>query len=289
MKSKEISGKTLICGVIGDPIEHTMSPAMHNAAFQTLGLDYVYLAFHVKPADLKQTVAGMKALNIRGLNVTIPHKTAVIPLLDEVDEMAAHIGAVNTIINENGKLAGYNTDAPGFLEALTQHDVEPAGKKVVLLGAGGAAHAIAFILAENQAKLVILNRKEEIDWAYDIVKNIKEHYSINIKVDELNPASLASSLSDADILVNATSVGMYPDDGKSLVPAELHCSSLTVFDAVYNPLPTKLLKEAKARGAQTIDGLEMLVWQGVLAFEKWTGVHPPADVMRQAAMKVLKK
>ena len=286
---KAISGKTTICGVIGDPVEHTMSPAMHNAAYRTLGLDFVYLPFHVKPRDLPHAISGMKALNIRGLNVTIPHKTSVIPLIDKVDELAAKIGAVNTIANDKGKLIGYNTDAQGFMEALNQHDVDPADKKVLLLGAGGAARAIAFILAETQAEIIILNRKQEIDWAYDIVKNIKAHYSVNLKVDELTDANLKSSIADADILVNATSVGMSPNDEKSPVPAELLCSNLTVFDAVYNPLPTRLLKEAKGAGANTVDGLEMLVWQGALAFEKWTGVHPPVDVMRQAAIEVLQK
>jgi shikimate dehydrogenase len=190
MKMKEISGKTTICGVIGDPVEHTMSPAMHNAAYRTLGLDFVYLPFHVRPRDLPQAISGMKALNIRGLNVTIPHKTSVIALIDKVDELAAKIGAVNTIANDKGKLIGYNTDAQGFMEALNQHDVDPADKKVLLLGAGGAARAIAFILVETQAEITILNRKQEIDWAYDIVKNIKAHYSVNLKVDELTDANL---------------------------------------------------------------------------------------------------
>jgi len=289
MKTKEISGQTQICGVIGNPIAHTLSPVMHNAAYQILGLDFVYLPFHVKPADLRRAVEGLRGLNIRGLNVTIPHKQAIIPLLDAVDEFAAKIGAVNTIVNENGHLTGYNTDAPGFLQPLIEHGINPAGKKVLLLGAGGAARAIAFVLAASQAVITILNRREEIDWAYDIVKNIKSHYPGNIGAAELNPANLQKYLPEAEILVNATSVGMAPNSAASPVPADLLCAKQVVFDIVYNPLPTRLLREAGAVGAVTIDGLEMLVWQGALAFEKFTGVHPPTDIMRQAALKVLIK
>lgn len=289
MKTKEITGKTKICGVIGDPIEHTLSPVLHNAAYEVLNLDYVYLPFSVKPAALRQAVDGMRGLNIRGLNVTIPHKQAVIPLLDAVDDFAAKIGAVNTIVNENGRLTGYNTDAPGFLQPLMEHGINPAGKKVLLLGAGGAARAIAFVLAASQADITILNRKQEIGWAYDIIQNISPHYPANIEAAELNSDNLRKYLPDVEILVNATSVGMTPANAASPVPADLLCAKQVVFDIVYNPLPTRLLRESRAAGAVTIDGLEMLVWQGALAFEKFTGVHPPTDIMRQAALKVITK
>ena len=165
MTNQAISGKTRPCGLIGDPVEHTMSPAMHNAAFARMGLDYVYAPFRVKKDDLAQAIAGMRALNIRGLNVTIPHKVNVIPLLDELDSLAEKIGAVNTIVNDDGVLKGYNTDASGFLQTLQERGIEPEGKRVVVLGAGGASRAISFILAESGARLVILNRIEELDWA----------------------------------------------------------------------------------------------------------------------------
>ena len=157
MKDNTISGKTKLCGVIGDPIEHTMSPAMQNAAFRGKGVDYLYVAFRVKPEELGKAIAGMRALNIRGLNVTIPHKVTVIPFLDELDPLAEKIGAVNTIVNEDGVLKGYNTDASGFLQALLEKGIKPAGKKVVILGAGGASRAISLTLADRGAHLVILN------------------------------------------------------------------------------------------------------------------------------------
>ena len=162
MKNKSISGKTKVCGVIGDPIEHTMSPVMHNAAFNKLGLDYLYIPFRVRKEELAQAVAGVRALNITGLNVTLPHKVAIIPMLDRLDPLAEKIGAVNTIVNHDGVLRGYNTDAEGFLQALLEHEVEPRGKNVVVLGAGGASRAISYTLAERDAHLTILNRQLEL-------------------------------------------------------------------------------------------------------------------------------
>jgi shikimate dehydrogenase len=161
MSSAGMSRKTRLCGVIGDPIEHTMSPAIHNAAFTQMGLDYVYVSFHVKEEELDKAIDGMRALNIRGLNVTIPHKVAVIPLLDELDPLAEKIGAVNTIANNNGVLKGYNTDASGFLQALLERGIEPKGEKVVMLGAGGASRAVSFSLVERGVHLVILSRRLE--------------------------------------------------------------------------------------------------------------------------------
>jgi shikimate dehydrogenase len=185
-----ITGKTRICGLIGDPVEHTMSPAMHNAAFAELGLDFAYLPFRVRPVDLAAAVGGLRALNAIGFNVTIPHKVAVIPLLDELDSLAEKIGAVNTVVNDSGVLKGYNTDASGFLQALLDHDIEPRDKNIVLLGAGGAARAIAYILADRGARLTILNRKEELDWAENIAANINADLGCNIEVFELLPELL---------------------------------------------------------------------------------------------------
>jgi len=167
-----ISGKTRVCGVIGDPIEHTMSPVMHNAAFKELGLDYLYVPLRVKREELGKAVESVRALNIRGLNVTLPHKVAIISFLDELDPLARKIGAVNTIVNDDGVLTGYNTDATGFLQALLEGGVEPKEKKVVILGAGGASRAISFILAERDAHLVILNRLLELDWAEELAQRV---------------------------------------------------------------------------------------------------------------------
>jgi shikimate dehydrogenase len=282
-----ISGKTQICALIGDPVEHTMSPAMHNAAFKKLGLDYLYIPFRVKAAALARAVAGLRALNVRGFNVTIPHKVSIIPMLDSLDPLAEKIGAVNTVVNDNGKLMGYNTDAEGFLRALTDKGIGPQGKNIVVLGAGGASRAISYILAEKGARLTVLNRKLELDWAENIARLIRKELGKNVRVGELNSRNLSSALEKADILVNATSVGMSPSSFKSPVPAKLLQRRLVVFDIVYNPMMTRLLKEAKTAGAKVISGVDMLAWQGALAFEKWTGRPAPVDLMRREAVKML--
>jgi shikimate dehydrogenase len=283
----DISGKTKICGLIGDPVEHTMSPAMHNAAYKKMGLDYIYLPFRVKPEHLAQAVDGLRALNVRGFNVTIPHKVSVIPLLDGLDPLAEKIGAVNTVVNNDGELRGYNTDSAGFLKALLENGIEPEGRRVVVLGAGGASRAITYILAEKGAHLTVLNRQLELDWAEDIARLIHKDLGREVKVMELG--RLAEALEGADILVNATSVGMSPSVEESLVPARLLQPGLVVFDLVYNPIMTRLLREAGSVGARTIGGVDMLAWQGALAFEKWTGQTAPVDLMRQEAVRILEK
>ena len=284
-----ISGKTIICGIIGDPIEHTMSPAMHNAAFKTLGLDYVYVPFKVKSLELKKAIEGIRGLNIRGVNVTIPHKVSVMQFLDRIDPLAEKIGAVNTIINDGGILSGYNTDATGFLQTLHDKDIEPRDKKVLLLGAGGVARAIGNILAGERAHITILNRQQELSWAEDLAHRLNRHYGVEVSAGELTSENLKRALDGVDVLVNATSLGMSPDDDQTPVPTDLLCANLTVFDAVYNPLQTRLIREAKTAGARTISGLEMLVWQGAIAFEKWTGVKAPIDDMRQSVLGLLQK
>ncbi len=288
MKNKTISGKTQVCGVIGEPIEHTMSPVMHNAAFRELGLDYVYVAFRVKSDELAGAIEGMRALNIRGLNVTIPHKVNIIPLLDSLDPLAEKIGAVNTVANKDGILKGYNTDASGFLQALLNKGFTPEGKNVVILGAGGAARAISFILAEKRASLVILNRLEEMDWAEELARKISSVFRKEIKALELKEPNLRTALGKADLLVNATSVGMSPNINSTPVQARLLQPGLVIFDIVYNPIKTKLTTEASQAGCETVMGLDMLVWQGALAFEMWTGQKAPVGLMKKEAIKVLK-
>jgi len=284
-----ISSKTRICGLIGDPVEHSMSPVMHNAAFSSLGLDYIYLPFRVEKENLARAIDGVRALNIRGLNVTIPHKVAVIPFLDELDPLAERIGAVNTIVNDNGILRGYNTDASGFLKALLQRGIELLGKKVVILGAGGASRAISFILSERGADLVILNRQLEMDWAVELASSISRFSGKEAKALEQSKQNLKAVLEDAEILVNATSVGMSPNINQTPVAKRLLKLGLVVFDVVYNPIKTRLLAEAEEAGAKTIDGIDMLVWQGALAFELWTGLKPPVEIMKAEAVKALKE
>ena len=287
MGNRVISGRTRLCGIIGDPIEHTMSPVMHNAAFERMGIDYLYVPFRVKKEQLAKAIEGVRALNIRGLNVTIPHKVAIIPFLDGLDPLAEKIDAVNTIVNDEGILTGYNTDATGFLQALLERGIEPRGENIVILGAGGASRAISFILAERGSNLVILNRLLELDWAEELASKISKIFKKEVKALELVKENLAAVLEKADILVNATSVGMTPNIDETLVPFNLLKPSLVVFDIVYNPIKTRLLREAEQAGAKTISGVDMLVWQGALAFEKWTGLKAPIELMRAEVIKVL--
>jgi shikimate dehydrogenase len=287
MSANNISGKTAVCGIIGDPVEHTVSPAMHNAAFQHLGLDFVYVPFRVRKEDLGQAIRGVKALNIRGLNVTIPHKIAVMPFLDWIDAVPEKIGGVNTIINRDGELLGYNTDASGFRHALQAEKIKPEGEKVVILGAGGAAHAIAFILADKGANLTVINRN--LGRAQDLADLISTTFSRDVKALESGRDNLKTALEGADILVNTTSVGMSPRSEATPLPADLLRPDLVIFDIIYNPLQTRLLTEAEKKGARVIGGIEMLVWQGAAAFELWTGQAAPVDIMRQASMEAVEK
>jgi shikimate dehydrogenase len=281
-----ISGKTVICGIIGDPIGHTVSPGMQNAAFRALNLDCVYVPFLVKREDLAQAFQGVRGLNILGLNVTIPHKVAAIRWLDELDSLAEQIGAVNTVVKRDGLLKGYNTDAAGFLRALQAENIKPECKEVVILGAGGAARAISFIMADRGANLTILNR--HLDAARGLADWLVKMYRREVKALDLSERNLSESLSRAEILINTTNVGMSPNIDDSLVPVGLLKPGQVVFDIIYNPVKTRLLSEAEAKGARIIGGLEMLVWQGAAAFEIWTGLKAPVGPMREAVIKALK-
>ncbi len=280
-----LSGKTQIYGVIGDPVAHSLSPAMHNAAFQALNFDCIYLAFNVKSLNVENAIRGMRALNIRGLNVTMPHKTAVLSYLDEVDKTAQFLGSVNTILNDNGVLRGFSTDGLGARRALEENDVDICGKKLVLLGGGGAAKAIAYALAKDVAELVILNRTTAK--TSKLSETLNRTFNNKISSTKLSPSAIYKNLSDADILINATSVGMNPHADESIVAPEWLKPDLTVMDIVYDPLETKLAKAAKAVGARVISGLEMLVYQGAASFEIWNGQLAPVKVMRQAALNQL--
>ncbi len=289
MRDMVISGKTRVCGLIGDPVEHSMSPVMHNAAFREIGIDYLYLPFRVKKEELSKAIEGMRALNMRGLNVTIPHKVAVLQFLDELDNLAEKIGAVNTIVNDDGVLKGYNTDGAGFLQALLEKGIGPEGKNIVILGAGGASRAISFTLADRGAHLVILNRLLELDWAKELASRISQTFAQEVTALELNRENLARVLDKTDILVNATSVGMSPNTDETPFDSDLLRPDIIVYDIVYNPIKTRLLREAEMIGAKTIDGIDMLIWQGAIAFEKWTGQKAPVKLMKQEAIKLLER
>ena len=280
-----ISGRTQILGVIGHPVEHTSSPVMHNAALQALGLDYAYVAFHVLPEDLQAALRGMRAFQLRGLNVTVPHKQAVMAELDEISAEARIIGAVNTIANEDGRLCGYNTDGYGFIESLRQEGgLEELPAQVVLLGAGGAARAILYALLQRPEveKIVLLNRT--VDRAEALAGDL-DPTGVRVEVEGLEEHD-GSGIRDAGLLINSTSMGMHPNEHSSPLrnAACLH-AELLVLDIVYKPLRTRLMEQAEAVGARVLNGLGMLVFQGARSFEIWTGEKPPVEVMKQAALE----
>jgi shikimate dehydrogenase len=278
----EINAQTKLCGLLGNPVEHSLSPAIHNAAFEKLGLNFVYLAFRVE--DIAGAIRGIRALgNVRGFSVTIPHKVAVIPHLDEVETTARHIGSVNTIVVEKGKLTGYNTDATGSLRALRDGGVRLDGQRVLMLGSGGAARAIAFALAADPtgtgiAGLTILGIDEPE--RRGLVRDLRARTKLPVEDGPISQESLRRGIRDSAILVHCTPQGMHPNVGETCVPASLLSPHLTVLDIVYNPPETRLLREAKATGCRTIRGLEMFLHQAVAQFELWTQLAAPADVMR---------
>ena len=275
----EINAQTKLCGVLGNPVEHSLSPSIHNAAFQKLGLNFVYLAFRVE--DLAGAIRGIRALgNVRGFSVTIPHKVAVIPYLDVVETTAKHIGSVNTIVAENGKLTGYNTDASGAMRAFHEAGVSLKGQKVLMLGSGGAARAIAFALGADAgvAALTILGIDEQE--RHGLVKDLRAKTSLQVEDGPISQETLRRSLKDSQIVLHCTPVGMHPQVNETSVPGSLLTPDLTVMDIVYNPLETRLLREAKEAGCRTIRGLEMFLNQAIAQFELWTGQPAPADVMR---------
>lgn len=278
--------KLKLFALIGDPVGQSLSPAMHNAAFRALGLNCAYITLRVPKPTLANAIAGVRALGIAGLNVTIPHKISIISLLDELDESANLVGAVNTVKNNRGKLIGFNTDGEGALRALEEKIGSVKGKEVVLLGAGGAARAIAFSLARVGARLTIANRT--VPRAQALASAVEQKLSTNVKVASLNRAELTKALKNVDVLINATSVGMHPKIDKTLVRANMMRRGLVVYDIVYQPLRTKLLREARRAGGKTIDGLGMLVHQGALAFEIWTGKRAPIKIMKAAAKRELR-
>lgn len=266
----DISAKTKICMVIGDPIEHSLSPQLHNAGYHAVGIskDFVYVACNVKIAQIADFVRGVKAMYIRGVSCTIPHKVEVMKHLDQIDPEASKIGAVNTIVNDNGVLTGYNTDWLGVvapLEKLTSL----SGKTVALIGAGGAARAVAYGVTQKGAHVAVFNRTKE---KADILAT--EFGGKAYGFDELE------KVQDMDIIFNATAVGLHPTEHESPVPKEYLHKNHIVFDAIYVPYKTRLLQDAELVGAQIIPGMEMLLGQGVAQFKLFTGKDAPEEVMR---------
>lgn len=283
-----ITGKTNLVGVMGWPVKHSLSPIMHNAAFTELNLDWTYVPLPVRPENVEQALKGLAALNFAGVNVTIPHKQAVMRYIDELSDAARITGAVNTIHLHNGKFWGYNTDAVGFINALAEANCHPKGMRVAVLGAGGAARAVVFSLARAGAEsIVVLNRTAERG-AFLVDDLAAAFPGSFLSFERLTPDSLAALDHRIDLVVNSTSVGMSPHIETCPWPPEVPMPANVVFyDLVYTPLETVFLARARAAGATAIDGLGMLVHQGAFAFEKWTGQPAPVEVMRQACLDQL--
>jgi len=269
-----IDASTKTCCLIGDPVEHSLSPSIHNAGYQALRINYAYVSFQV--SDIKRAIEGIRGLGIRGASVTIPHKTTALKYLDRIDPLAEEIGAVNTIVNDDDVLTGYTTDGDGALKAL-EEVTTLGGKKAVLIGSGGAASAIAVGLKAKGVKLVVLNRTEEK--ARRLAKRVN--------AEGFGGLNKLSEIPSADILINATPVGMWPKLGQSIIPRELLHNRLTVFDVVYNPRETRLLAEARERGCAVVYGYKMLLYQAVKQFELFTGLKAPLPAMESALAQAL--
>ncbi len=298
-----VDGKTKILGVIGDPIEHTFSPAMHNAGLDALNLNYIYLPFHVKPDRLKDCIEGAMAMGIQGLNVTLPHKTNVMKHLDEIDQEATMIGAVNTIqlnfdennesSNQNNETSvttkGFNTDGYGCVRAI-EEKTSINNKKVTITGAGGAARAVAFQIANSGIdELSILNRNasKAESLANDLESNLSKA-GIDITINSCEIENLKRELDSSDIFIDTTPIGMYPNvDDKAIASADMLHEELVVNDIVYTPMETSLIKEALKANAEVVYGYKMLLYQGIRSFEIWLGRDAPVDVMEKALLDVL--
>ncbi|MBI3089506.1 MAG: shikimate dehydrogenase [Candidatus Tectomicrobia bacterium] len=276
-----------VLAVLGQPIEHSLSPLMHNTAIQALGLAYVYVAFEVAPADLAEAVAGLRALGVRGYNLTIPHKERVLPYLQELTEEARLIGAVNTVRLDGQRLIGHNTDGVGLLAALRRDGgIDPAGKRCVVLGAGGAARAVVVQLAlAGAAEILIANRTPEraAALASHVAANVG---GVALAALPLDGERLRQPLARADLVINATSVGM-GDDAASPLPADVLSDRHFVCDLIYRPPQTRLLRQARQRGARVLNGLGMLLYQGAAAFQWWTGEPFPVEQVRRALLEHL--
>lgn len=281
-----ITGHTGFMALLGSPVSHSVSPLMHNEAFRTLNLDYVYLCFDVTEHTLQEAVAGLKACGIRGFNLTMPCKNKIVSLLDELSPAARMIGAVNTVVNDHGRLIGYNTDGIGFMQSVTDAGHHIIGKTITVMGAGGAATAICAQAALDGVKCIhIFARPTSRFWerTVNLAKTINESTSCEaILHDHADSAALKSALSESALLVNATSVGMAPDTDASIITdTSFFHPDLAVSDIIYNPRETRLLREARMAGCRTFNGMYMLLYQGAEAFRLWTGQEMPVDHIKK--------
>jgi len=280
-----VTGGTRVCAVIGDPIAHSLSPAIHNAAFKSLGMNLIYVAFRVRAKELPAAVRGMKALGVLGINVTMPHKSHILPLLDQLEKHAKDIGAVNTVVRKDGEYWGYNTDGEAAAAALEQLG-SIAGRKAVVLGAGGAASSIIYQLSMQAASLTILNRTRSR--ASRLAAKARKWGRIPVESHVLNETNCRREVKRADLLINTLPVDIFPAFGDLLTRERLIRPDMLIMDANYRP-KTDFIAKANLAGAKAIDGLEMLVRQAALSFRLWTETEPPIDVMRDTAIEARAK
>ena len=282
-----IDAKTKVCALYGHPVGHSLSPALHNAAFDALDLPFVYVAHDVQPGSVARALDGIRVMGYRGLSVTIPHKVEAMQGVDHVDPIAQGIGCINTVVNDDGRLVGYNSDGLGALGALRDADADPEGKEVLLLGSGGAARAIAISIAREAPpkRLRILGVK--MDELNGLVQDVSQCGTANVVGQEMTDSTLEAAIAQADILLHCSPIGMHPNEGNSLVPPHMLREQMVVFDAVYNPRRTQLLLDAAAAGCRTIEGIEMFLGQAYVQFELWTGQPAPRDVMRRVVEEKL--
>lgn len=281
----EITGHTTLTCLLGSPVAHSISPMMHNEAFRQLGLDYAYLAFDVGTENLETAVTGLKTLGVRGFNCTMPDKTAMYHLCDKLSPAAELIGAVNTVVNDDGILTGHNTDGIGYMQAVKDAGHDIIGKNMTLLGAGGAATAIYVQAAlDGVASIRIFNRKSATyDKALKIIEKVNERTNCKVSIHDINDAeTLKQSILNSNILVNATSIGMAPHaDSCPIADTSVFHKDLIVSDIIYNPEETKLLKLASEHGCAAFNGLYMLLYQGAEAFKIWTGKEMPVELIKE--------
>lgn len=277
-----ITSKTKIYGLLGYPVKHSFSPLIHNPAFEAKGIDACYLCFETKPENIKEAIEGIRALNIQGVNLTIPHKETCLSYLDEIEKTAKLIGAVNTIVHRENKLIGYNTDGEGFIKALKEDlNFDLKDKTIFLFGAGGAGKAVGISLAKHGVKQIFIVDKNKKK-ARALAENIEENFSRT--AIELTHSHNQKAIKNADLLVNATPIGMNPSDNLIINPVYFP-KQLAIFDLIYNPAETKLLKAARKKGLKANNGLGMLIQQAALSFELWTDEQAPIEVMRKAVEK----
>ena len=276
-----IDAKTKVCALLGHPVGHSLSPEIHNAAFEALDLPFVYVAHDVQPGEVGKALEGIRAMGYRGLSVTIPHKVEAMQAVDHVDPTAEGIGCINTVVNDGGRLLGYNSDGLGALGALRAADADPRERRALVLGSGGAARAIAITLAREAPPQRLAIMGIEVPQLEQLADDVRRRgHCAQVVAVESTPSTLEAEMKSAEIVLHCSPIGMHPHEDASLVPASLFRAEQVVFDAVYNPRETRLLREAAAAGCRTIPGLEMFLGQAYVQFQLWTDRDPPRDVMR---------